>query len=79
MQCMVKEGILSYDLFDESIFSDFSSTTTKVNKSLIAAEIKKDLLLTTALTEFKKDLTLSTFKIVDFMFHARQRRWIFYE
>ena len=79
MQCMVKEEILSHDLFDDSILSDFSSTTTKVNKSLIAAEIKKDLLLTTALTKFKKDLTSSTLKIVDFMFHVRQRRWIFYE
>lgn len=73
MRGMVQEEHLSHDLFEDSILSDFPSTTTKIKKSLIVVEIEKYLLSTTALSEFKKYSTLSTLKKVDFMSHVRQR------
>ena len=71
---MNKEEILSHDLFGNRILFDFASTTTKTNKSLIVVEIEKDLFsTTTTVTEFKKESTLFTHKIIEFMSHMRQR------
>ena len=70
---MNKEEILSHDLFGNRILFDFATTTTKTNKSLIVAEIEKDLFSTTTVTEFKKESTLFSHKIIEFMSHMRQR------
>ena len=61
----------THNLLDDSILFDFSSTTTKTNKSSIVAEIEKGPLSTTAVTEFRKHLTFSTHEIVDFMSYVR--------
>lgn len=45
---MNKEEIMSHDLFDDSILSNFSWTTTKINKSVTVAETERCLLSTTA-------------------------------
>lgn len=61
----------THNLLDDSILFDFSSTTTKTNKSSIVAEIEKGPLSTTAVFEFRKHLTFSTHEIVDFMSYVR--------
>lgn len=61
----------THNLLDDSILFDFSSTTTKTNKSSIVAEIEKGPLSTTAVPEFRKRLTFSTHEIVDFMSYVR--------
>ena len=76
MRCMDKEGILSHDLFDDSNLFDLL-TTSKIDKLLILADIKKGLLSTKAETEFKKDPILSTLKKDDFMSYVRQHGGFF--
>ena len=50
MRVMDTEKHLFHDLFNNSILIDFSSTTTKTNKSLIVTEIEIGLLLATAVS-----------------------------
>lgn len=68
-----KRNFVSHEHFDGGVILEFSSTTTKTNKLVIASEIEKVIFSTLAVTEFKKKSTLSTHEIVEFVLYMRQR------